>query len=717
MGTDREYKAACRGCHGGCVHILTVRDGKVVAVRPDPDSPLSQGHACVKGMSIIEQMYHPDRLLYPMRRKGPRGSGEFERVTWDEALDEIAGKLTELRDKYGPECISTITGTGRHLVPYLLRFNHALGTPNGTSAGAFICLGPRKHAGAATSGTYACVDYYGPVQPALIVVWGADPTVSGADGELQWHPRRCAKNGTKFIVIDPRKTELAERAELWLRARPGTDGALALGMLNVIIREGLYDKEFVENWTYGFEELKARCAEYDLDKVSQITWVPKEQIEAAARMMATVKPMSLEWGCAFEQGLNASQTCRAIYMLPAITGNYDVPGGFVESKHIMAAGGGGGTPDPKLLNHFPTLELKHFAHPREVLEAARTGKPYKIRALMAFANNCLMSLPDSKHVHESLEALDFFVSTDIFMTPTAAMADIVLPAALWPELDCIFGMPEFAEHTLLVQQKVVQVGEARPDEDIFIELCKRMGLDYGADTQKELIDQELAEISERFPELRGVKFDDLKEAGYFTPEREYYVYQKRGGFPTPTGKYEFWSKQMEASGGDPLPFWTEPPMTPVSRPELAEEYPYVLTTGARSMPYFISNNRQIKSLRQRYPFPLVRLHPDTAAAHGIGEGDWVYISTTRGRITQKAKLEPDMDPRVVNCDFAWWYPEAGPPGYGWDESNANVLTTPDHGCDAFMGSYQLRGSLCAIEKNPDRSIEERYYASSLGQNE
>ena len=150
-------------------------------------------------------------------------------------------------------------------------------------------------------------------------------------------------------------------------------------------------------------------------------------------------------------------------------------------------------------------------------------------------------------------------------------------------------------------------------------------------------------------------------------------------------------------------------MTPASRPDLAAKYPYVLTTGARSMPYFISNNRQIKSLRRRYPFPLVHLHPDTAAAHGIAEGDWVYIRTTRGRITQKAKLEPDMAPGVINCDFAWWYPEAGPPGYGWDESNANILTTPDHGCDPFMGSYQLRGSLCAIEKNPDCTIEERYY--------
>lgn len=302
-----EYRAACRGCHGGCVHILTVENGKVVKVRPDPDSPLNRGHMCSKGASIIEQMYHPDRLRYPMRRIGPRGSGQWERITWDEALDTIASRLTELKERHGPECISTITGTGRHLVSYLTRFGKALGTPNVASAGAIICLGPRKNAGYSTAGVFNCVDYYGDVDPACIVVWGANPTVSGADGELQWHPRRCAQNGTKFIVIDPRKTELAEQAELWLRLRPGTDGALALGILNVIIQEDRYDHDFVEKWTFGFDELKARCAEYDLDRVSQITWVPKEQIVQAARMMASARPMSLNGAAPLSR---ASTPCR-----------------------------------------------------------------------------------------------------------------------------------------------------------------------------------------------------------------------------------------------------------------------------------------------------------------------------------------------------------------------------------------------------------------------
>ena len=708
-----EFRTACRGCHGGCVYILTVEDGKVVKARPDPDAPLNMGRGCEKGLTVIEQMYHPDRLLHPLKRNGPRGSGEWVQVSWDEALDSIAKRLSVLRDKYGPECISAITGTGRHVVPYLWRFTAALGTPNITSSGALICLGPRKNAGFSTSGTYGCVDYYGEKKPKCLVVWGANPAVSGADGELQWHPRDCAKNGTKIIVIDPVKTEMAERADLWLRIRPGTDGALAMAIINVIIHEDLYDHDFVENWSYGFEELARRAEEYEVRKVSEITWVPTKDIIRAARMMAENTPMALEWGCAFEHGFNATHTSRAIYFLPALLGSYDVPGGFVESKKIVPTKRNPRVPDEKLINSYPYRKLKPYANPHQVLDAVRMEYPYKIRAMLSFANNTLLSLPDSARVRECLMDLDFFVVTDMFMTPTAAMADIVLPAAMWPEVDSVFCMPEFAEHTVLCQQKLVQVGEARPDEDIYIEICRRMGLDYGAKSQKELLDRELQDMASRYPDMEGLTFDRLKEMGWYTPERKYLNYKSRGGFPTPTGKYEFWSTELEAVGGDPLPFWKEPPVTPVSRPDLSREFPYILSIGGRRMQYFISNNRQIRSLRRQYPFPRVAMHPDTAKERGIEEGDWVWIRTFRGRITQKAKLDASLDPRVIHCDFGWWYPEAGAPDYGWRESNANILTSCDDGCDPYMGSYQLRSLLCNIYKNNNCNIEERYYNSPL----
>lgn len=712
-------RAACRGCHGGCMYLLTVEDGRLVKAVPDPNGPLNHGHACVKGLSIIEQVYHPDRLTVPLRRTGERGSGKWEKISWDEALDDIAEKMGALRANYGPESLAIISGTGRHHLSQFWRFGNVLETPNATSSGALICLGPRKNAGDLTAGHFAGVDYYGDVKPAGILVWGANPAVSGADGELQWHIKDAARAGTPLIVVDPQPTELARQAKLWLRVRPGTDGALALSILNVIFEEDLYDHDFCENWCHGFPELAERCRRWPPERAEEITWVAAEDIRRAARLIASIKPLSLEWGCAIEQSTNSFQTCRAIFMIPAVTGNYDVPGGFVESKEIAP------TEDPLfgrlppetaakgLFGGYPMndgrMSPKLFAHPWLVLDAMKTGKPYKIRGLFSNANNTLISVPDSRHTYECLKCLDYFVYMDFFMTPTAQLADIVLPAALWPEVDSLFCMPEFGDQAMLAMRKVIQVGECRSDQDFMRQLCARMGLDYGADSQEELLNRSLAEMGRRRPEYAGMTWETFKDMGYLAPERTYLNYKKRGHFDTPTGKFELWSTVTEKAGGDPLPDWTEVPESPVSRPDLAERYPLVLTTGSRIQQYFISNNRQVKSLRRRAPFPIVTMNPDTAAALGIGEGDWVWIENQRGRVTQKAHLEPELDPRVVNAQMGWWYPEADAPGYDWEVSNINVLTAGAPPCDGVNGAYQLRALLCRVYPNPEgRAIEERY---------
>ena len=714
-----EYSTSCRGCHGGCMHILTVENGRVVRVRPDPNGPLNHGHACPKGMSIIEQMYHPDRLTVPLHRVGPKQSGKWSPITWDEAYDEITDRLAFYRETYGPECIALTTGTGRHHLAQYWRFANVLGTPNATSSGALICLGPRKNAGEFTCGIFAGVDYYGDTKPGGILVWGANPAISGADGELQWHIKDAARAGTPLIIVDPLPTELTPKARLWLRPRPGTDGALALSMLNVLIENGWYDHEFVKNWTVGFPELAKRCRDYPPDRAEAITWVPKADIVEAARLIASLKPLSLEWGCAVEQTTNSFQTCRAIYMLPLITGNWDVPGGFVPSKEIAPAADilfDRLSPEQgaKILSgNFPlndgTASPKMFAHPWLTFEAMRTGKPYRIRALLCHANNALLSMPDAGHVYEGLKKIEFFVCMDIFKTPTAEFADILLPAALWPELDSLYPFPEFGDEALLCQQKVVQVGACKPDEEVFQELSRRLGLDYGAASQREILDDNLAEMGRRYPQYAGMTFDDLKRVGWVVPPRTYYNYKTKG-FPTPSGKAELYSQRAKDGGADPLPFWHEDVETPVSRPDLAERWPLILTTGGRRHPYFISNNRQIRSLRRQWPFPRVSLHPDTAEKYGIRDGDWIWIENQRGRITQKAKLVPEMDPRIINCEMGWWYPEAGPPEYGWRESNVNLLTRGEPPCDPFDGSYPLRGLLCRISPNPDCTIEERYRA-------
>ncbi len=713
----KEYKAACRGCHGGCMYLVTVEDGWVVKVRPDPEGPLNQGRGCIKGMSIMEQMYHKDRLLTPKRRIGPRGSGRWQDISWEEAYQEIAGKLTDLRENYGPECISIISGTGRHHLSQFWRFGNVLGTPNATSSGALICLGPRKNAGEFCCGHFAGVDYYGDVKPEGILVWGANPAISGADGELQFHIKDAVKRGTSLIVIDPKPNELTEKARLWLPLRPGTDGALALGLIHIIIEEQLYDRAFVENWVYGFEELAIRCQKFYPQRVAEITGLPEEKIYQCARLLASIHPLSMEWGCAIEQSTNALDTCRAIFMIPVLLGNYDIPGGFVESMEIAPTADllfdrlspemakkciSGGYP----LNDG-TLSPKLFAHPYLVLDAMKTEKPYKIRALISSANNTLISVPDSLHTYDCLKKLDFFVYMDFFMTPTAELADIVLPAALWPEVDSIFCMPEFGDVAALSMKKCVQVGQCKSDEEFFMELCKRMGLNYGAESQTEIFQGILDELAARRREYQGITIEEFQEKGWIAPKRTYKNYERRG-FDTPTGKFELFSTRLRDGGCDPLPDWREVPESPVSRPDLLEAFPLILTTGSRTQPYFISNNRQIRSLRKQHPFPLVSMSRKTGEKYGIEEGQWVYIETLRGKITQKAKFLEDMPEGVVSCEMGWWYPEAGAPDYGWQESNANVLTVGAAPCDPVGGAYQLRALLCRIYPNRDCTIEQRY---------
>ena len=512
-----------------------------------------------------------------------------------------------------------------------------------------------------------------------------------------------------------------------MRIRPGSDGALALGILNILISEELYDKQFVEKWTYGFAELKERCKKYNPKLVSEITWISEEQIIAAARMIAKVKPLSLEWGCAIEHTPNSFQTVRAIGMIPALTGNFDIPGGFIEGMDALPGidilrGSLSDEQRDKCIGAkaFPFLagkaNMNPSSHPPLTLEAMITGKPYPIKGALIFGNNSLLSLPNSKNVYKALLNLDFISCMDLFMTPTAALADLVLPAASWMELDEVYGGPYRAEHVVLCQKKVIRTGECKADEEVFLELCKRLGRNYQAETVYDIFDEQLKGIGEKYPAYKDLDFEKLKKINFIKIPIEYHKYKARGGFKTPSGKVELYSQVMADVGADPLPYYEEIPESPYSRPDLAKEYPLILTTGRRSQQFFISEHRQIPSLRKKDPFPRVIINPTTAAQYGINEGDWIYIETPRGRITQKALFEKDIDPRVINCQMGWWYPEAEGPDYGWDESNCNILTSSDPPYDPVYGSYQLRGLLCKISKNDNCHIEERFNNWSLFNN-
>ena len=696
---DGVYRSVCRMCHGGCSALLTVRDGRVTGVRPDPDSPFNRGQMCVKGLTTPEVMYHPDRLRRPLKRDGERGAGRWKEVSWDEALGEISDALGRIRRESGPESVALGQGTGRHHYMHVVRFANMLGTPNWYEPGLANCFIPRITVSHMTYGGFPVADYYGAVKPQAILFWGHNPVVSGPDGELMFPVRRALQDGAFGIAVDPRRSETAKLCGMWLPLRPGTDAALALAMGHVIIRDGLYDREFVERWTVGFDEYRASVAVCTPEWAEAITWVPAGDIVAAARRYATAKPAILEWGLAMEQTPNCLQNVRAVALLRALTGNIDIPGGdilgmnVVRPYPILKPSGGGmiekrlGAQQFKLLGGFRAYMPS--AHIPALFRAMRTGDPYRIRALMLFGNNPLLTVANSHEVHESLIKLDLLVATELFMTPSAALADYVLPAAMWPEVDQMVEIPYVAENAVLAQQKVVQVGECRQDEDIMDELARRLQLPGAEQGLRDVLDHRLEPL--------GLTFEGLKQQGIAFPPHEYRKFEKQG-FRTPSRKVEFYCKALERLGYDPLPSYREPPESPVSRPDLAADFPYVLTTGARRMEYFHSDNRRIASLRRRRPDPVADVHPATAGRHGIRDGDWIHVSSPRGRIRMKAHVTEDIRPDVVNIDHGWWFPEKGGPDFGVWESNANVLTSNAPPYDPAFGTYQLRALLCRIEK-------------------
>ncbi|MDQ1336008.1 MAG: hypothetical protein QG552_2958 [Thermodesulfobacteriota bacterium] len=697
---EEVFRSVCRICHGGCGALLFVRDGRLMRVKPDPDSPFSLGRMCIKGLATPEIMYHPSRLLTPLKRVGARGSNRWEEITWERALSEIAGKLDRIRGESGPESIALGQGTGRHHFMHVIRFANSLGTPNWYEPGLANCLLPRITVSQLTYGGFVVADYYGKVAPKTILFWGHNPIVSGPDGELSFPVRRALKWGSFGIAIDPRRSETARQCRIWLPIRPGTDAALALAMIHVITHEGIYDKDFVEKWTVGFNRLKAHVALYTPTWAEGITWVPAEMIVAAARRYALEKPSVLEWGVAIEHNTNSLQTVRAISLLRGLTGNIDIPGGDILGMNIVRpypvmrdqlpkgmAEKRIGAGQFKLLGGFRSLIPS--AHVPGLFKAMRTGDPYRIRALLVFGGNPMVTVANSREVYESLQKLDLLVVTDLFMTPTAGLADYVLPAAFWPEINQIIELPFVAENAVFAQQKVVQTGLCRQDEEIMIDLARRLDLPGSDQSLRDIIDFRLEPL--------GLTFEDLRNKIYSYPRHEYRKFEKNG-FRTPSKKVELYSRFLERQGYDPLPAYQEPPESPVSQPDLYREFPYVLTTGSRRIEFFHSEHRQIQSLRKRRPDPTAEMHPATASLHGVADGDWVTVSSPRGQIQMRAAVTEDIRTGVINIDHGWWFPERGGPDFGVWASNANLLTSNAPPYDPAFGSYQLRGLLCNVEK-------------------
>ena len=694
-GYDSVVKSHCRMCHGGCGVLVYTKNGRVLKIAGDPDCPINHGTLCSKGMASHQLAYHPDRLTYPMKRVGAKGSGKWERISWDDAMDTIAERILSYKENYGAESIVMGYGTGRDNEAVIYRFANLLGSPNVLTAGHF-CYGPRIATSIITCGTNPIVDYEN--HPKCIMVWGNNLVISNPDCYKGEPFSVSLDKGAKLIVVDPRLTRIAARAHIWLQLRPGTDTALALGMLNVIVNEELYDKEFVENYVYGWEPFVKRVNEYPLDRVEEITWVPKDKIVEAARMFATTKPAAIQWGVAIEQQVTCADNNRALLAFMGITGNIDVPGGQVlfKTPRIRNVGYFGAH---KMLPHGQAAKrlggdrfrlAGNFAiiNPKCVWDAILEEKPYPVKMLFFISSNPVMTRGNAREVYRALEKVDFMAVSDFFLTPTAELADIVLPAATWLEMDYVGDF--WKRHGyILPRRKVIQVGECRSDHEMLNDLAHRVGQgEHWWDDFEEALDYIL--------EPMGITWQDFKKMDHIRGDVRYEKY-KENGFSTPSRKFEIYSSLLEKWGYDPLPQYREPPESPYSTPGLYKEYPYILITGMRSPGFFHTENRQIPWLRELHEDPIVEIHPETAKKGGIREGDWVVIESPRGKIRQRAKIFEGMDPRIIAAQHAWWFPEKKDPGHGWDESNVNILTDNAYeACDPAMGATHVRTLLCKI---------------------
>jgi anaerobic selenocysteine-containing dehydrogenase len=716
----------CGLCHPRCGVRVRIEDGRAVGVEGDPDHPISRGRLCARGRLLVDHLYNPARLNYPLKRVGERGANQWQRLSWEQALDEVAERLGSLRNQHGPETLAFTHGTHRTYHWDGRRFFNLFGSPNLCGANN-ICMCPSQAVEFATYGGFAHGDLG---RTKCLVVWGNAPSQSNP---IFGFPEIVAakKHGAKLVVVDPRRTREAELADMWLPIRPGTDVALMLGWLRLMIEEGWYDRNFVERWTVGLEDLRAAVAPYTPEKVSAITWLSPQKICASALCYATTKPAVFTWGFGLDkQGVNATQAARARCLLRALCGNLDVPGGEllgwvdpvgkVVGGHVLEFNealppaqrakqlgadeypffGFPGWERNVAANRRlppgymapPSADMTCMAHKRAVFEAILTGWPYPVTAMISLASNPLLTLPNVQRTYQALKALHLYVVMDYYLTPSAALADYVFPAASTIERTELWTTPSFC---VACPKGIGPLHERRDDYQFWRGLAVRLGQaeHWPWQTVEEVWDYRLAPV--------GLTFDALLARNGLFGKREYRRYEQFG-FGTPSGKVELRSSTFEALGCEPLPVYREPAHSPAGDSDLALEYPLVLITGSRFMPMYHSEQRHLAAARAEAPDPHLALHPDTAARLGLVEEDWAWVVTPQGRIRLRTHLTPALHPRMADVQHGWWFPErspAEPELFGVFESNANMLC-PDEAkfCSPEIGGWPHTALLCRVER-------------------
>ena len=726
----------------GCGMFIHVKDGRVVKVEGDPDHPITQGRLCPRCIALDEVVHSPERLRHPMiRAREDRGRDKWREVTWDEAYDYIEERVREIWEKYGAESIFTITGTGRESTLYAPVYGPAvLNTCNGASTYAFsgnACYGPRCTITNYLLGAgYPEMDYaqYFPDRydntayeiPKYILIWGKDPLYSSPDGFFGHSIIDLMKRGSKLIVIDPRLTWCAAHAEYHLQLRPGTDQAVGMGLLNVIISEDLYDHDFVDRWTYGFEQLAEVCAEWTPEKVAEVAWIDPEALVGAARAIATNKPSTSIWGVALDQAKASTQAGHCFLALMAVCGYLDVPGGITLTKPTSFIGQWRYDMGDTISRE---MTAKHIVDPDGKYRLFNTGAAmggvlgdtllnwlegkyrdlpqyYDLRMCWCIGSNplaCMAHQP--KRWYEAMKNLDFFVVQDIFMTPTImGLADVVLPLSTFAEHDGLVT-PHFGrnQHFIGAMNTALEPEYTKSDFEILVDMGRRLRPEIWESftTIDDFFDEKLKENY-------GWGLEELRERNVIQPEFHYRKYETGElrmdggpGFETTTGRIELWSPMLKGFGEYPLPYFEEPDYSPYSQPaEVVAEYPLVYTTGGRNISLFHSEHRQIPSMRALHPDPLVTINPITAEKYGIRDGDWVEIASPLGECTQKASLTEEVPVWCIHMEHAWWFPEQdgeAPNLFGvWDANSNNHTPHESIGITGYGAPY--KNGICKIRK-------------------
>ena len=705
--TDGSFATTCWECSANCGALATVQGGRVVEYGPNSANPHSKGAFCVKGIRGAPGLtYSPNRLLYPHKRAGKRGEGRWQRISWDEALDEMADRLAEVRRKYGPEAIVGATSGAFFSRSVILALTlRSIGSPN-WMINQDLCGGCRAVSAMITGLDIQRGEDIANTRCALIV--GRNSAIADP---IEWAALKAAKKrGAKLIVIDPKRIPTVDIADLWLAPRIGTDAALALAMIQVLISEGRFDEEFVQRHCHGFDELKTRAGKYPPEVAAKLTGVPSDSIVAAARTYAD-GPSTFVSGHGIDASSVGVQTFRAFHALLAISGNVDRPGGNLRQR------------TPKGFSNY--IELLHrpqfrldletesrtigagrfplWAGPRgwqtachnpTVIDAMLTGKPHPVRALYASGVNILVTYPHTRRTIRALESLDFVAVAAHQMTPTAEWADIVLPKTTTLEEEEVSFSPA-APAVLFTRAVVPPRGQARPEIEIAAPLLDRLEARQAV-TKRLLPWRSQRAFNTYLLGDSGISIEELEAKGYHEVPASPAVADRP--FATKTGKVELYATTLAEIGLDPLPGYVAPERD--AKPaEIHARYPLTLITGDREKSYHHSRFRDQPWALKVSPDPRLLMHPETAKRQGLADGAWVRVQVegAGGDCRLRLKLS-DATPRdVVNTGMGWWRPAAAAPEHGALEVNINAALTYNGPYDPISGSSDIRGRLCRVE--------------------